>query len=294
MQGAPFACILDEDLGTLEYDFDLVSMRGEVRLRECVVRVESVRAIYLRPGTPRGTRAAEAAASLLALSARIAGTVVNRPAAGASNLSKPYQLRRIAAAGIDVPETLVTTDSRQARAFLARHGKLVYKSISGVRSIVSTLDAASTERLGAIAHGPVQLQRWIEGRDVRVHVVGARWFATAIECAADDYRYAARDGATLTMSSCDIPADLARRLIALTRSLGLLVSGIDLRVTSDGRWYCFEANPSPGFTFYEEHTGQPIAAAIAGLLVRASSKPHKRSHAMQARRNREASDATVF
>ena len=29
----------------------------------------------------------------------------------------------------------------------------------------------------------------------------------------------------------------------------------------------FEVNPSPGFTYYETNTGQPIAAAIASLLV---------------------------
>jgi glutathione synthase/RimK-type ligase-like ATP-grasp enzyme len=48
--------------------------------------------------------------------------------------------------------------------------------------------------------------------------------------------------------------------------MGLLVSGIDLRVTGKGEWVCFEVNPSPGFTFYEAD-GQPIAAAIADLLL---------------------------
>jgi hypothetical protein len=47
----------------------------------------------------------------------------------------------------------------------------------------------------------------------------------------------------------------------------LQVAGIDLRKTSDGNWFCFEVNPSPAFTFYEEATGQPIAKAIANLLV---------------------------
>jgi D-alanine-D-alanine ligase-like ATP-grasp enzyme len=49
--------------------------------------------------------------------------------------------------------------------------------------------------------------------------------------------------------------------------LGLLVAGIDMRCCADGRWVCFEVNPSPGFSFYEAATGQPIAAAIADLLA---------------------------
>ncbi|MER3479214.1 MAG: RimK domain-containing protein ATP-grasp, partial [Meiothermus sp.] len=31
-------------------------------------------------------------------------------------------------------------------------------------------------------------------------------------------------------------------------------------------WYCFEINPCPGFAYYEQHTGQPISAALAELL----------------------------
>jgi glutathione synthase/RimK-type ligase-like ATP-grasp enzyme len=51
-------------------------------------------------------------------------------------------------------------------------------------------------------------------------------------------------------------------------SLGLVLSGIDLRRTPDDEYYCFEINPSPGFIFYERNTGQPISEAVARLLRR--------------------------
>ena len=47
----------------------------------------------------------------------------------------------------------------------------------------------------------------------------------------------------------------------------MLVAGIDLRLTPNDELFCFEVNSSPGFTFYEDSTGQPIAAAIADLLM---------------------------
>jgi len=47
----------------------------------------------------------------------------------------------------------------------------------------------------------------------------------------------------------------------------LAVAGIDLRRTPEDEWYCFEVNPSPAFSFYEEATHQPIAEAIAALLA---------------------------
>ena len=53
--------------------------------------------------------------------------------------------------------------------------------------------------------------------------------------------------------------------------LGLVLSGIDLRRTPAGDYYCFEVNPSPGFIFYERATGQPISEAVALLLRREES-----------------------
>jgi len=70
------------------------------------------------------------------------------------------------------------------------------------------------------------------------------------------------------MRTCELAAQVANMCRQLSVSLGLRVAGIDLRRTPDGRWYCFEANPSPGFTFYAAQTMQPIGAAIASLLVR--------------------------
>jgi D-alanine-D-alanine ligase-like ATP-grasp enzyme len=49
--------------------------------------------------------------------------------------------------------------------------------------------------------------------------------------------------------------------------LELPVAGIDLRDHPAGKWFCFEVNPSPAFSYYEHETGQPIAAAVARFLA---------------------------
>jgi glutathione synthase/RimK-type ligase-like ATP-grasp enzyme len=165
-----------------------------------------------------------------------------------------------------VPDTLVTTDVGAAQEFLARHGRIIYKSVSGVRSIVASIDSSQRARLDQLGTGPVQFQRWIDGTDVRVHVVGDRRFATQVVSDAVDYGYPAASTVGVELSPTEIPLSLGRRLVELTDSMGLLLSGTDLRVTPDGDWYAFEMNPSPGFSFYEDATGQPIAAAIAELL----------------------------
>lgn len=202
--------------------------------------------------------------------------VVNPVLAGMSNNSKPHQAMLIRDCGFSVPATLVTNDPDAALAFAAAHGDdVIYKSISGVRSIVRRFDARQAERLPLLRHGPAQFQQRIGGHDVRVHVVADRVFATRIESSSIDYRYAASDGQRITMQPTELPDEIAERCIALTKCLGLLLSGIDLKQTPDNEFFCFEANPSPGFLFFERATNQPISTAIAQLLAgtTAFSKP---------------------
>ena len=274
---ARVAHVDDAVLAALEYDVSLgVRPSGWMQLNGRRVDVAEISSMYLRPTHAAG-RGATAAAMMAALASSLPGCIVNRPVAGRSNWSKPYQLTLLAAAGFLVPDTLVTTDPVAAKAFLARHRHIVYKSVSGIRSIVATIDERHPARLDDLGVGPVQFQQWIDGIDVRVHVVGDRWFATEVASGADDYRYPAAGDAAFDMRAADIPAELGTRLVEVTQAMGLVLSGIDLRRTTGGEWCAFEVNPSPGFSFYEEGTGQPIADAIAGVLIGAAAEPTRGS-----------------
>jgi len=193
--------------------------------------------------------------------------VVNRLSSMASNCSKPYQARLIQAHGFATPDTLITTDPEAVREFWLRHGTVIYKSISGVRSIISRLTADHVERLSLIQWCPTQFQQYIPGNDYRVHVVGEEIFAAEIVSEADDYRYAGRKGLEVKLRSWQIAPDLAERCRSLAEGLELHVAGIDLRYHPAGKWFCFEVNPSPAFSYYQNETGQPIDAAVARLLI---------------------------
>jgi hypothetical protein len=194
--------------------------------------------------------------------------VVNRMAPMASNSSKPYQAQLIAAHGLAVPETLVTNDPDEVRAFQRKHGRLVFKSTSGMRSIVQMLEGKHLERLDSIRACPVQFQQFIEGTNVRVHVVGRQVFATEARTGATDYRYASRQvGEGADLRAVELPPELEARCRSLGQAMGLAFSGIDLKITPEGQAYCFEVNPSPAYSYYEAHTGQPIALAVARYLA---------------------------
>ena len=139
---------------------------------------------------------AEGDLSLMALLEELECPVVNRIGGGLSNNSKPYQALAISRAGLSVPPTLVTNDPAAARAFHAEYGEVIYKSASGIRSIVRRLGPDQLARLDRLCDGPAQFQAFVPGRNVRVHTVGELVFATRIESEAVDYRYAHLDGLT--------------------------------------------------------------------------------------------------
>ena len=194
------------------------------------------------------------------------GRVANRPAAMGSNSSKPYQTQLVRAHGFQIPPTLVTNDPDQVHAFHARHGRIVYKSTSAIRSIVNEWHPDDSARLARLQRLPTQFQALIPGHDVRVHVAGDRPFASEIASDAVDYRYAHRYGQETTMRPIELPVEISERCVSLTRALGLEFSGIDLKRTPDDEWYCFEVNTSPGYSYFEQQTGQPIAEALVAHL----------------------------
>jgi len=191
--------------------------------------------------------------------------VINRTSANDSNNSKPYQAL-IIRDHFQIPATLVTNSPVALAEFRQEFDGVIYKSVSGERSIVTALSDADADRLHLLTNAPVQFQEQVRGIDVRVHVVGAEVFASSIESDAVDYRYDPSGGAIRPVEVSD---EVAGECVALTKRLGLELSGIDLRYADDSRVVCFEVNPSPAYIVYERATGQPIAAAIARRLCSA-------------------------
>jgi RimK-like ATP-grasp domain len=274
-RGAPVAFINHAAIG-----HSRVRMTTRPELGHCFIchdttyYLEEMSAAYLRPYDPRdyvdrtvgGTGSGAVSPTDLVhyllndWAESSQATIVNRPSAEATNHSKLRQALDIEAAGFQVPDSLVSNDKQEIRAFQARHGHVVFKSMSSVRSIVRELDPGMLDRAGAL--GPVLFQQRVAGRNVRVHVVRDAVFACAVRSEGVDYRYAAS-----SIEAIALPADVAERCIALAQRLGLLLAGIDLIETPAGDWYCLEVNPNPAFSFFDHSGADVIAHAVAGLLM---------------------------
>jgi len=257
------------------------SMEGTLRFRDQTISLSAITAVYLRPYDSRclpdivlagqdsqaWRHALEVEDILMSWVELTPALVVNRPTAMALNSSKPYQSRLIRSLGFEIPDTLITTDPDAALEFWKRHDTVIYKSVSGIRSIVSRLTTEHLERLLDVTWCPTQFQEYIPGTDYRVHIVAKEVYTCKILSNADDYRYATRQGGGTMIEPDTLPEEVANRCKMLVATMNLSVAGVDLRHSQNDQWYCFEVNPSPGFSYFQQATNQPIDEAIARLLA---------------------------
>lgn len=194
---------------------------------------------------------------------RVPFQVVNRPCAGRSNSSKPYQMLALQRAGFTVPRWIATNEWEAAVTFLEScPSGAVYKACSGLRCRVRRVEDAVLERLRE-GTAPVVIQEYVAGTDIRVHVVGDGTFGAESASGTVDYRFDCRN---TQFRPTEVPSGLRRRCVRFAAEEGLSLAGFDFRRSPDGSLFCLEMNPVPTFLPYEAGSGQRIGDAILDLL----------------------------
>jgi glutathione synthase/RimK-type ligase-like ATP-grasp enzyme len=178
--------------------------------------------------------------------------------------TKPVQLALVAALGVAVPETVLTNDPWTVRDFALRHQPCIFKPVQGgAHTQRVTEEHLTEENLRNLQYAPVTLQEEVPGTNIRVFVAGQRVLACEVRTEALDFR----DDPDPRITPHELPADVADSCLRVARTLELLWTGIDLRLTPDGRYVFLEANPSPMFLGFEARCGLPLTGALADLLT---------------------------
>jgi hypothetical protein len=191
----------------------------------------------------------------------IPGTVVNRPGIHSDNFCKPLHEATLGSFDFNVPLSFTSSDARRLRAF-ASAAPTIVKPVSGVLATSRLVTEDEFEHFDR-RQGPVHLQRYIKGGDVRAHVVGEEVYAERIDASGIDYR---KEHASARYSQCELPGELSRKVIATTKAFGLTFMGWDFKVDSCGAYWCLEANPMPGYNFYDQRAGMRITKALIAVL----------------------------
>lgn len=223
--------------------------------------VSEYSAIFVRLIRPQAVTADEEnrwAALITALRAWlqiVPSRVINRPLVHQHNAAKPWHEAWLSAGGFRVPESLTSSD-RVALTEFAEGGPTVLKTCCGVRADSRRVAA---EELATYEpdRGPLHLQRLVAGHDVRVHVVSEQVIACRFGSSLVDYR---REVGVQGVAAT-VPDELAHKLVGATRRQGLRFAGWDFKVDSEGDYWCLEANPMPGYAWYDR--------ALHGRITRA-------------------------
>jgi glutathione synthase/RimK-type ligase-like ATP-grasp enzyme len=208
---------------------------------------------------------------------------INRPRAAEHAESKLVQLRAARAAGLSIPETMISNRASDVARLIRRWGRVVFKTFypqswedSGKRLTyqmsTAMLDAGSELPEQAIAVSPGIFQRYIDKScDVRVTFIGERIFAIKIDKASGDayfdWRAHSHDADT-RIEIFELGTALEAKLRDVMRRLDLVFGCIDLVIDRDGQGYFLEINQAGQFLFVEERMPElKLLRAMTGMLI---------------------------
>lgn len=206
---------------------------------------------------------------------------VNHPEHSVSAGYKPTQLSMARKHQLRVPDSLITNDPERALKFWRenRSSGVVYKVLSNAllddnsgNSLVVYTQTVEEEHLNEIervSDAPCLFQELIEKRfDIRITVVGDSVFYAKIEGGPRgpiDWRSAYED---VSYEEFNLPDDIERSCVLLTKEFGLRFSAIDMAVSTQGEFVFFELNPNGQWLWIERETGLPISRVLADLLAK--------------------------
>lgn len=184
------------------------------------------------------------------------------------HFAKPYQMDLLQRASIPVPSTLITGDSDAVLRFSA-HRDVVYKPVAG-GALCRMLkpEDKTPERLNQLQTAPVMFQEYIPGDDIRVFVLNGKVIA-AFRMSADEVDF--REAQTKP-EPFRIDETMESICLRACERLGLLFSGVDLKLQQDGSVILIECNPSPMFEGFDQVASQTVVSQLADFLISSASQ----------------------
>jgi hypothetical protein len=184
------------------------------------------------------------------------------------HFAKPYHLERLRNAGIPVPKTLVTSNPDKVLEF-SKNRDVIYKPVAGgAMCRLLKEEDKKPERLESLWTAPVQFQEYIEGQDIRVFVLDGQVIAAFVVAGEGiDYREK-----TIQLEPFAVTPEIEKLCIKACRALGLIFSGIDLKLRPDGSVVCIECNPSPMFEGFDQVAPVSIVSQLATWLIEKGSQ----------------------
>jgi glutathione synthase/RimK-type ligase-like ATP-grasp enzyme len=193
---------------------------------------------------------------------------------------KIFQLAMAANVGLDIPDTVVTSDPEEVRRFYAdHHGKIVSNIVVPapiLDHVIYTNPVTEDQMIGidSVKMCPSIFQEEVlKSYELRITVVGDRVFAARIDSQDDEEtkidwrRKPVLNDHAVSFSPCKIPDDITQKIYRFMVKMGLRFGCIDMIVTPDGKYVFLEINPNGQWYFVQLKTKMDIATSIVELVL---------------------------
>lgn len=209
---------------------------------------------------------------------------------------KMGQLQRAIQCGFEVPQSCLTSNPDEVRAFYETcNGQMIFKVLTdpflGTPTVVekhpdqpppearetktTLITEKELELLDSVRLVPCLFQEYVpKQKELRVTIIGDELFVAEIDSQACegtkvDWRNWSAGGLNISYRKGSLPPDVAQRCMDLVRSYRLNFSAIDLILTPDDRYVFIENNPNGQFMWVEKLVPElKMTEALASCLIR--------------------------
>ncbi|AXY74336.1 MvdD family ATP-grasp ribosomal peptide maturase [Paraflavitalea soli] len=196
--------------------------------------------------------------------------------------SKEEQLKMAVRHGLLIPDTCISNDPAQVRAFVERQGGRVVSKMQssfaiyqGAEEQVVFTNAVTDEHLqelDTLRYCPMVFQQEIAKQlELRVTVVGREVFAFSIDSqqvanAQVDWR---KEGVNMIndWKPYTLPEDIHKKILSFMDDYGLNYGAIDLILTPDDRYYFLEINAAGEYFWLDRLCDHAISRQISAVLM---------------------------
>jgi hypothetical protein len=188
--------------------------------------------------------------------------VVNPMGSHKHNRSKPLHAGFLQALGMNIPSCITSADPAELSEFIAG-GPAVVKSVTSTGTSVRQIH--QSDLIGRSRRdGSLHLQRRVMGLDIRAFVIDEAVVSVGI--LSSDVDYHMRSLAYADIHRVDLPDALKRQLVGAAKLQNLPFTGWDLKLDSEGVYWCLECNPMPSFVAFDHRTRGRVTAELIHLL----------------------------
>lgn len=211
--------------------------------------------------------------------------------------SKLYQMKLASDLGFLTPKTILSNELHKSIDFFkseTREGIALKRISHNLRSLESlgknkvlytrrlSLNDLVTASEDSFRACPVFLQDYYEKKsEIRSYIMGNKVISAEILSQADDktkedwrrYPTKLHEGQNIIdydrwkVRAIELPSNLNKLMVDLTKKCGMNYGSIDLIRTTDDRFIFLEINTSGAYSFIEEQTGLNITDAMVDLLL---------------------------